>query len=38
MGIRGAFGFIINDKKYLMYVFDAYMLWDNLIKEIYILL
>ena len=39
MGTQGCFGFIIGNKKYFMHVqYDAYALWDILLKDFYILL
>jgi len=39
MSQSGAFGYIINKKKYMMYVeYDADLLWKLLVREIYILM
>jgi len=39
MGTRGVFGYIIGKKKYITYVhYDANMLYDILIRELYLLL
>jgi hypothetical protein len=39
MGIQGAFGYIIGKKKRLMHIqYDADLLWQTLVREIYILL
>jgi hypothetical protein len=39
MGTKGVFGYKLKNKKYLMYVqYDADMLWNVLIREIYVLL
>jgi hypothetical protein len=39
MGTQGKFGYIISGKMYLMHVqYDANMLWDLLIRDLFILL
>lgn len=39
MGTNGFFGFILNNTKYLIYVqYDAHNLYDDLTKEIYIIM